>query len=158
MDSISPSSYIQYEPCNDMRGMTSNEITKCIAAVNRQSLDFHITTAEGDYFTFESTSVSAAAYAAYQAPTTSAQAVSVSSSNEFSLSVQGDLSKEEVRDISKAIHTYGKVLKDVTSGRAQPAEAHARQLTRLDEISSFEGTFTSEQYLSAQEQSLSITG
>ncbi len=69
--------------------------------------------------------------------------------SQFELSVQGDLSHEEIGDISKAIRTYGKVVKDMVNGRLQPAEAHARQLTRLEEISSVSGSVTLQQYFSA---------
>ena len=141
------------ESVGDLKGAsdTRSNMTS-VAAGNRQSLDLTISTAEGDRVTLSSTSSATVAYATYEG-VVKAQAFSATRANELSLSIQGDLSKGEVRDIAKAIHAYNKVVKDISSGRMRPAEAHARQLNRLDEIASFAATFTSQQFLSAQTQS-----
>ena len=127
-----------------------------VAVSNRQSLDLAITTAEGDQVALSSIASNTAAYGTYEGMGT-AQASCFEITRESSLSVEGDLSKAESKDIAKAIHTYGKVIKDTLSGRAQPAAAHARKLTRLDEISSLEGTFSSQQSFSAEILSIEIT-
>ena len=153
MNAISQLNHPNIEPRSDLRSTSSNESTMTsVAASNRESLDLAITTAEGDRVTLNSTSSVTAAYATYEGNVT-AQTSSVKCANELSLSVQGALSKEEVKDIAKAIHTYGKILKDLMSGRMQPAEAHARELSKLDEISSFGATFSSQQSFAAHTQS-----
>lgn len=119
-----------------------------------RSLDLSITTAEGDTFTLSSNSSLTAGYASYDVAGASAQVSSLKNTNELSISIQGNLDKKEIRDIAKAIHSYLKVVKDLSSGRTQPAEAHTRQLSRLDEISSFEGSFRTQEYLSVQTQSV----
>ena len=137
------------EPQSNLGETSLGGTTASVAASNRRSLDIAITTTEGDQVTLRSTASTTAAYAAYEGVVT-AQVSAVIRSNELSLSVEGDLSREETKDIAKAIHAYAKVAKDMVSGRMQPAEAHARELSRLDEISSFEATLTSQQSFAVQ--------
>ena len=141
------------ELLSDLKGasFTRSDMTRVVAG-NGQSLDLAITTAEGDRVTLSSTSNATVAYATYEGVAT-ARAFSATRTDESSLSIQGELSKGEVRDIAKAIHTYNKVLKDISSGRLRPAEVHTRQLSRLDEIASFAATHISQQFISAQTQS-----
>ncbi len=137
------------EPQSELKETNIGGITASVDASNRQSLDLAVTTTEGDRVTLSSTASTTAAYATYEGAVT-AQAFTVVRSNELTVAIEGDLSKEETKDIAKAIHAYAKVTKDMISGRMQPAEAHARELSRLDEISSFDATFTSQQSFAVQ--------
>ena len=119
------------------------------AGSNSQKLDISIMTAEGDVVTLGANSSTTAAYANYEG-IVSVQASSVTCTDDFSLCIQGDLSKQETRDIAKAVHAYAKVLKDATSGRSQAAQAHARELTRLDAISSFDAAYVARQSFSIE--------
>ncbi len=132
------------EPQSELKETSLGGTTASFATSNRKSLDLAITTTEGDRVTLSATASTTAAYATYEGAVT-AQAFAVVRSNELSVTIEGELSREETKDIAKAIHAYAKVTKDIMSGRMQPAEAHARELNRLDEISSLEATFTSQQ-------------
>ncbi len=155
MTTIPPLNYANRNPQSNLRE-TSFSGSTSVAASIRQSLDIAVTTTEGDQVTLSSTaSATAAAYAIYEGAVTARASAGIRS-NEVSLSAEGDLNRQETKDIAKAIHAYAKVTRDMMSGRTQPAEAHAREFSRLDEISSFDATFTSQQSFTAQTQSTVI--
>jgi hypothetical protein len=131
-----------------------------VAAVRNQSLDITITTAEGDRFTLSSKSSVTTAFATYQGTSGATQirsaAATTSSSLDSSLVVEGNLSHAELKDIAKALQAYTKVLRDVLSGNREPVQAHANQISRLDEIAGFDASFTSQQAFSAETQSAAV--
>jgi hypothetical protein len=137
------------------RGTRETGITEstAVAATNRQTLSLSFTTAEGDTVTISTTSSCVTAAASYKGAG-SAQVSTGARTDEFSLSIDGNLNREEMKDIVKAIRAYGKALKDTLNGRMQRAEAHLKELGRLDEIASSSATVTMQQAFSAQMQSL----
>lgn len=151
MDAL-PLQYISSaEPVTDPARVSARRSdSMSMAAINRQSLDMTITTAENDRVTLNASSGTTASFAVYQGDGTVALASSVTQEQAFDLTVQGTLSKAETRDIAQAIQAYSKVVKDTLNGRVQAADAHARKLGRLEEISSFEGAYSSSQSYSAE--------
>jgi hypothetical protein len=151
------------ESGKELQGTSAGGSTStAVAAASRQSLDLTIVTAEGDRVTINSNSSVTSAYATYNGTVAgqnstqvAAAATASSSSFDLSLSVEGDLSPEELKDIAKALQAYSKVLKNVSSGNMEPLLAEAGQISKLDEIASFEANFTSEQAFSAQSTSVS---
>lgn len=136
----------------DVQSSTSS--FSAAAAVRDQSLDITITTAEGDRFTLSSKSSVAAAFATYQGTRGTAQtrsaAASTSASLDLSIAVEGNLNHAELKDIAKALQAYTKVLKDVLSGKMEPLQAHAGQISRLGEIAGFDANYTLQQAFSAE--------
>jgi hypothetical protein len=149
------------EPGQELQGTrASGSSSTAVAAASRQSLDLTIVTADGDRVTLSSNSSVTAAYATYQGSTgqgSTVRATGQTSSSSFnlSLSVEGNLSQDELKDIAKALQAYSSALKDILAGNMEPAAAHAGQISKLDEIASFEASFTSEQAVSAQSTTVS---
>jgi hypothetical protein len=152
MDAITHFNQSNSQPPGNSGGLSFKGSAVSAAAASCQTLDIAITTAEGDRVTLNSTANVTAAYATYDGDV-AVQASFIARASQTSLSVQGDLNRAEVKDIAKAIHAYNKVTKDLLSGRLQPAEVHAREINRLDEISTFSATFTAQQSFRIQTQS-----
>jgi len=149
---------------NDVRrtdASASPSALSAAAAVRNQSLDVTITTAEGDRFTLSTQSSVATAFATYRGTSGATQiratASTTSSGIESSIVVEGDLSRTELKDIAKALQAYAKVLRDILSGNSEPVRAHAGQIGRLDEIKSFDASFTSQQGFTAETASAAVT-
>ncbi len=156
MDAISRPSIPSFvSPENSSEALFNR--TTIAAASSRRSLDLTITTTEGDTFSLNSSNDVTAGYLTSEGLVT-ARLSSLTRTDEVSLSFQGDFTKSELRDIARAVHVYGKILKDTLSGRTQPAEAHARELNRLDEISSSSATFKIQQAALEQTQSVASEG
>jgi hypothetical protein len=114
-----------------------------VTAVSRRTAaDFSIVTAEGDKVTLSLNSAESAGAYRYSAQgrleggTQSAVAAGsvYESSTSLSLSIQGELSKEEIRDIQKAIKTVAKVYRDLAKGDEEQAVKRASKLDKLDSI------------------------
>jgi hypothetical protein len=138
----------------------SGSRSSALAVVSSETLNLTIVTAEGDRVTLRSESGTTQAYATYSATTnqgsTQARAELSSSNSSLSLQVEGNLSRAELKDVAKALQAYTQVLRDILSGNMEPAQAHAAQISNLDEIASFDASFTSQQAISAQAQSASF--
>jgi hypothetical protein len=143
-------------PCDESSGAKiTGSSSSAVAVVTSQNLDLSIVTGEGDRITLHSDSSTAEAYATYSGTLAQATTQVRASASSLSVSVEGNLSRYELKDVSKALQAYAKVLRDVLSGNTRPAQAHAAQIGRLDGIASFDATFTSKQSISAQAQSVS---
>ena len=157
MDAITQLNYSNPVSGNKLPGVdASKSKMTLLAASSRQSLGITFTTTENDRVALNSSSSATAAYASYEKDGTIALAASLVRTQELSLSVAGVLGKDEIVDIAQAMHTVGKVTKDVANGRMQAAEAHARKLDRLDQISSIAISYSSGQTVVAATQSASV--
>ncbi len=120
--------------------------------------DITLFTKEGDKVTLSSASRFEASYATYSSQgvidgnafQVKAEAYSVSESFVFELSVEGDLSKEELKDIKEALKTIEKLTSDFFAGKTEQAVDHAEGITKLDTIASFEAVLQYSKTLSAQ--------
>jgi hypothetical protein len=121
--------------------------SKTDVSISRQnSAEITITTTDGDTVTLNTSSLFEASFTSYnQSGETSdgsynlsASSASFKASREFSLSVEGELDKEELRDISKAIRQVNKTMRDLFSGDMEQALKRAAKLYNLDSISGIE--------------------
>jgi hypothetical protein len=153
----------QSDTLQDTKPADSTAILSAASAATSQSLTLKVVTAEGDRVTLGTGYSLKTAYARYQAINSQtstrvrAEAAAVSETSGLSLVVEGNLSRDEVKDLAKAIQAYSKVMKDVLSGRFAPVTAHAAQIGHLDEIARFDARFATEQVFSAQTKSLSAS-
>lgn len=146
MDAITPLTTANTVSCNNLAKTDTCAFSLAGAAVSlRQSLNLTLTTAEDDHLTLNSSSEMTAAYAVYKRDGSAVQASLLAQTQASSATLQGDLNKAESLDIAKAIRTYTKIAKHLEDGRTQAAEAHARQFSRLHEITGFEATSVSQQ-------------
>jgi hypothetical protein len=148
------------ETDGDVQATNSNgSSTAAAAKVSRQSLDVTIVTAEGDRVTINTSSTVTSAAATYKASnngnSTQASASSSSSSFNASVTIEGNLSQDELSDIAKALQAYGKALKDALAGKPEPAAAQAGQIANLDAIASFDATFTAQQAVTTRATAVS---
>jgi hypothetical protein len=100
------------------RAPTSADTIVTAASASRDvSASLSITTKEGDTFSISASFDATATYAAARAGGQRASAWSVSASNEVSLQVQGDLSAQELKDISRIVKTFLHDLRAMLKGR-----------------------------------------
>ncbi len=112
----------------------------------RKSTNLTLYTAEGDKVTLSSFSSLDAGYTTYTSQgmtdgrvrQTEGMAAYFSTEFAYQLSVEGDLSKDELKDIQKAFKTIGKMAGDFFSGNTGKAIERATKLSGFDTISSFE--------------------
>ena len=93
-----------------------------------------LVTAEGDTVTLSSGFESETKFETYD----SRILLSREWSRSFSLSVEGDLSREERRDIHKALRTINQVTRTLLRGDVEKAAKQSEKLQRLDSIASLE--------------------
>ena len=111
-----------------------------------QSADITIVTAEGDTVTLSSSKSAELSFATYDAlgkvgdssGTISGMSAELHRTSDFSITVDGDLNKEELKDIRKAIRTIQKAAKDVLKGHDEKAEARTAKLADLDQLASID--------------------
>ena len=110
------------------------------AAFQKQSTDLTILTAEGDRVTLSALSQMRATSATYDhlalgsgtAVQTQGQSMEQKASSAYSLSVEGDLNKQEVQEIQKIIHTIDKIMRQVLQGDLGKAMKLALKLNSFD--------------------------
>ncbi len=133
-----------------------------ISAFRKQQADITIVTAEGDRVTLSSTSQTHALYSAYNRTGShgqgSTQSLSVQQSHNLSISIEGNLNEQELRDIRKALRAIRKVGKEVAAGEIgqaqQGAHAISKSISTSGTISSLQATLQYEQVLAQQHQTV----
>jgi hypothetical protein len=80
------------------------------------------------------------------------EALGLEVSREYSILVEGDLNKTELRDIRKAIRTIEKIMRDFLSGDIDHAVGKAMKISRLESISTLEASLQFERSLSVDQQ------
>ena len=124
-----------------------------VAASHKQNADITVVTAEGDRVTLSSNSQLSTDYITYDGlvrgygGTTRLQweGLSLSSVSEFSISVEGDLSAEELKDLQKALITIEKIARDFLAGDMDHAMATALKPENWGSLSSLEATLSFEE-------------
>ncbi|RMF88606.1 MAG: hypothetical protein D6736_10070 [Nitrospinota bacterium] len=112
----------------------------------RASTEIALTTAEGDRVTLSATSLSQAAYASYdyrgrlqgEAVDLHAETVQLSSQSGITITVEGDLSEEELADIHRLINTVEGIAREFFSGDQEGALRQALHIEDFDSIARFE--------------------
>ena len=131
-----------------------------VTVTNRIKSEITITTADGDSVTLNTAFLFEAGFTAYAQSgeingsiyNISASSASVNISKEFSLSVEGELDREEIRDIAKAIREVNKIMRRLLSGDTEHALKRASKLYRLDSLTGIEATVEAGKSVSVTEQ------
>ena len=126
----------------------------------QQSADVTIVTAEGDKVVFSSSSQFQATYVTYDSFARTkgefalfqGESFDLNTNRELIISVDGDLNKQELKDIKKALRTIGKIMRDFLSGDIGHAVAKALKIGKLESILSFEASLQFEQSISLEQQ------
>lgn len=102
-----------------------------------QSQDAAITifTAEGDKVTLSASSKSQFEFATYNAGGFLGGRRSSENSQSLSISIEGNLSRQELKDIRKAVKTIGRVADELMEGDADGVARQVEKLQRLDTLS-----------------------
>jgi hypothetical protein len=102
-----------------------------------QSQDAAITifTAEGDKVTLSASSQTQFEFATYDANGFLGRYRSAETSQSLSVSVEGNLSRQELKDIRKAIKTIGRAADELTEGDVDGATRQVEKLQKLDTLS-----------------------
>lgn len=120
-----------------------------------KSSDITIFTAEGDKVTLSSSVARQMEYATYSAQgengSASARSASYQSQRSFSFTVEGDLNREELHDIRKALRTIRKAERDVAKGDTEKALERTARLQRLDTIAELDAQIAVTQTVSVQQ-------
>ena len=111
-----------------------------------QTADITIVTREGDTVTLSSSKSAELSFATYSAlgqagkasASLSGMTAELQRSTSLSISFAGDLNKEELMDIRRALQTFQKAAHDVLTGHAEKAASRTAKLAKLDQISSIE--------------------
>lgn len=143
----------------------SRAVTAAASSSASRSLSLSIVTAEGDTVTLSAASTTGVGWTAFAGTSTGsdgtlaaqARGVTVSSAASVALTVEGELSREETRDITKAVRAYESALKHLVNGRPQAAHSHLAQIARLDEIAGFAATYSLATSLSVAVREVSET-
>lgn len=141
-------------------GNVQTAVKTDVTVTNQIKSEITITTADGDTVTLNKASLFEASFTAYtqsgeinDSPyNISAASASVNVSKEFSLSVEGELDREEIQDIAKAIRQVNKIMRMLLSGNMEHALKRATKLYRLDSLAGIEAMVEAEKSVSVTEQ------
>jgi hypothetical protein len=141
---LSPAATACYPPDRDagLRTCQASRADLAVVSLTRQ-MDIELVTAEGDKVTLSVDSRAAGLHAAFEdIRTDGSGAMAYNKSEltmglyqrEMSLTVEGDLSAAERRDINKVLKTLDKMMNRFVNGKLRPAAAQARKLQGLNTI------------------------
>jgi len=131
----------------------------------KQSADVTIVTPEGDKVVFSSSSQFQATYVTYDSfahtkgefTLFQGKSFDLNINRELIISVDGDLNKQELKDIKKALRTIGKIMRDFLSGDIGHAVAKALKIGKLESILSLEASLQFEQNISLEQELVTET-
>jgi hypothetical protein len=154
-------SIIPYHTSLDTGGInySTSQFTR-VPTSHQQNTDAAIVTAEGDTVALSWGSEIQATYAAYNSFTRitgestrlQAQGLLFEIDRELSISVDGNLNRQELKDIKEAIKTIDSIMRDFLSGDIADAVAKALEIPELESISSLKASLEFEQSVSLKQQ------
>lgn len=126
-----------------------------LGASSRKNTDISLVTAEGDKVTISARSALQAGFAAYDyrgrlqgnEASLSGRSFQISAENSFALSIEGELSKEELADIKKLVAKIEKLGSQFFSQPLENSLEKTLELGDLDSIASFTANLRYEQQL-----------
>ncbi len=143
---------------------------RSVQASTETSALLNVVTADGDKVTLSANTETYFGYldihqqneGSGQVLTTHAQATEVSVSHEFQVSVEGDLDKEELKDIQRLAKRLSKVVRQFLKGNLDNAVHKAAKIVdkfgKLDSLSSFGFAFEHKETVSVAYQQTQVTG
>jgi hypothetical protein len=167
MHSITPYHSITSDRTDlDMGGINYSTLQSThLKTFRQESADFTIVTAEGDKVMFSSSSQFQATYVTYDSFARTkgeftlfqGESFDLNTNRELVISVDGDLNRQELKDIKKALRTIGKIMKGFLSGDIGNSAAKAMKIGKLESISSLEASLQLEQNISLDQQLVTET-
>jgi hypothetical protein len=126
-----------FEPRSPYRAQPSSGASVTVASASRDvTASLNITTREGDTVSISASFDATAAYGAARGDGQRASTWSLSASNQVSFQVQGNLSEQEMKDISRVVKTFLHDLGSMLKGRdVSVANVAAGDLTTLQSVS-----------------------
>ena len=139
--------------------------TEKISLWESRETDVSIVTQEGDYVTISADSEFQLNFSTYDhtgrmkgyTSRLHSETLSLESSQEFSISVDGDLNEQEIKDIRKVLQSLDNIMKDLLSGKPDQGMIRAEKLGDLGSLSSLDATLQVEQSLSVGRTTLAET-
>jgi hypothetical protein len=130
-----------------------------VTTSQQESSDITILTAEGDRVTISADSQLSIDCATYSGLVRSngllgsvkTNELVIDSNRDLYISVEGDLSRQELEDIKKAIKSVDKIMGQVLSGNMEKAVAMTNKLGSLDSISSLEASMELEKTVTTEQ-------
>ncbi len=153
---------LQYSPATDDRpkagtaevqSKTEAQKAATVSVSQSQTSDITIVTAEGDKVTISASAMAELSYPTYngkgqtgQSSESTSSMAEIRTGQQFSLTVEGDLNKDELKDIRRALKTIMKATKDLLRGHTEKAADRTAKLSKLDQLASIDAavTFTRE--------------
>lgn len=122
------------------------------SAEKQKESDISITTAEGDIVTISSSFAMAMAYSSTEefSPGMRSQSYTLMSmeSSSFNMSIQGDLSEEELQDIKHLLHDLKKIAQAFFKGDTQMAMNRALDIGDMGSVTELSASFGYSEYIS----------
>lgn len=114
-----------------------------VSSFSRESTDIVLFTQEGDKITISSDSSSSSDYSSYRGlllnnkgfAQIKEESLSLNSDSRFSMTVEGDLSEKELKDINKALKLVDNIVEKLKSGDVEKAMMLAARAINLESIS-----------------------
>jgi hypothetical protein len=148
VDSVSRSPLDNSTALNSQKASDSSASIQAtqIKVSQSQTADITIVTAEGDTVTLSSSKSAELSFATYNAQgqvggssgTISGMSAELHRTSDFSITVDGDLNKAELKDIRSAIRTIQKAANDALKGHEEKAASRTAKLSDLDQIASID--------------------
>ncbi len=158
---------INFNSLNPYQGQRITSQSSQAKISSQRSIDLSLVTSDGDKVTISANVAFQAGYSTYNSQGTLNGVTSVSQGEsfeaslerEFSISVEGDLNQQELKDIKKAVKNIIKIAKKFFKGDLDNAFAKALKLRTPDTIASLDASFqTSVSASFAQQVSQISTG
>jgi hypothetical protein len=163
VDSVTCSTLNNSTPLNSQKAPSfAAELQAAQVKISQsQTADITIVTAEGDTVTLSSSRAAELSFATYNAHGKVSGSAELHRSSAFSFSVDGELNREELKDIRRAIRTIQKAANDVLKGHEEQAASRTARLAGLDQIASIDADLefhreVSVTRISAQSESAAI--
>jgi hypothetical protein len=138
-----------------------------VSSFSRESTDIILFTQEGDKITISSESSSSSDYSNYRglllnnkgSAQFKEESLSLNSDSRFSMTVEGDLSENELKDINKALKIIDKIVEKLKSGDIENAMMLAGRAINLESISGVDASVEQEKKVIVESQiQTSMTG
>jgi hypothetical protein len=144
MNTIASTGFNSYNPVRTYGNFASAGGLRVDAAYSRSS-DIVIQTLDGDTVTLSSSTQNSSGYETYESLAMGkgafayryGEAAYLESRQQMNISVTGDLSREELKEINKILGTLDEMMKDLLAGDLTGALSKSSRFTEMDAISSF---------------------
>jgi hypothetical protein len=151
---------------NDLTGFTrgdrelrAEQYTR-VSTFEHESMDMTFFTSEGDRVSISSNSQSSSEYTNYRGlvmknnsySDISERSLSIEGSREFSITVDGDLSEKELKDIKEAMKIVDQVMQKLKSGDIEKAMMLTNKALSMDSIAGLSASIEQEKAVTVEEQ------